>query len=230
MSQFKSAAAIIVACVGGFGLSASAATVPETETNGTAVNNTTGTAQLIPAAAFEVNASPEVFGTLLTATVTGRGGGDDIDMFSFSSPGGIAYFDIDHGATGFDTYLALFDATGTLLADNDDSFPTDPGSLSDLDAFLGTVTLPGAGNYFIVVASASNAALATFTGTLFTELQRPDGAYGGFAFGNANPGDSSFASTGAQVGADYTLHISIPAPASLFALAGIAAFPLRRRR
>jgi len=202
--------------------------VLENEIDGAAINNLRGSAQSLPDGAFTANVNPLVFGNIPTASVTGRAGGSDIDFYSFNSPGGFAWFDIDGGAA-FDSYVAVFSADGTLLGDNDDSFPTDPGSSTDLDAFLGMISLTGAGQYFVAVASASNTANASFTGSLFTELARPDGEFGGYAFGGATPGDSSFTLGGPQAGAEYTLHISLPAPASVALLAvGIVGF--RRRR
>lgn len=203
--------------------------VSEAESAGQATNNSVSLAQRIGAASFTANLQANVFGALPTASVSGFGGGDDVDFYAFRTGGGAAYFDIDGAGGRFDTYLALFDAAGTLLADNDDSFPADPGSLSDLDAFLGAVNLRS-GDYFIAVSSGRNTAMASFSGGLFTELVRPDGEFGGFAFGDADAGDSRFARDGVQGRDAYTLHITIPAPASagVLGLGGLVA--LRRRR
>ena len=201
--------------------------VVENELGGQATNNTVALAQGIGAGFFTVAPRTDVFGMLPTASVSGFGGGDDVDFYSFQTGGGAAYFDIDGTSGRFDTYLALFDAAGTLLADNDDSFPADPGSVSDLDAFLGSITLES-GNYFIAVASGRNTALASFSGDQFSELVRPDGEFGGFAFGNSDAGDSRFARDGVQGRDAYTLHITIPSPAGLAALAGLVV--VRRRR
>lgn len=205
----------------------------ELEAAGQATNNTRSTAQVIAPSAFVVNTSPTVFGSLPTATIVGRSGMNDVDFFRFSAPAGIAYFDIDGAAAGFDSYLALFDSTGTLLADNDDSFPADAGSASDLDAFLGQISLAG-GTYFLAVAASPNAANATFTGLDPIELFRPDGIFGGFAFPGANAGVDSFAMSGpqaaAQDGFGYSLAITIvPAP-GIGALLAAAPLVLRRRR
>jgi hypothetical protein len=154
-----------------------------------------------------------------------------VDFFSFNALAGPAWFDIDGTAPGVDTYLALFDADGTLLADNEDSFPPDPGSLSDRDAFLGSINLAG-GLYYVAVASSGNFANASFSGGNPVELFRPDGEFGGFAFPGADPGDSSFLLSGPQRnGGAYVLSIStVPAPASLALIACGACSVSRRRR
>jgi uncharacterized protein (TIGR03382 family) len=207
---------------------ASADVVTENESSGQARNNSLSTAQLIGAGSFTINADPNVFGVLATASVRGVGGGNDVDFYTFGTGGGSAYFDIDGTSGGFDSYLALFDASGTLIADNDDSFPGDAGSMTDLDAFLGVVNL-SAGQYFLAVAGGGNTARASFTGDQFVELFRPDGAFGGFAFGNADAGESGFLRNGVQGQSAYTLHVSIPTPGGL-AVAGMVVGWMGRRR
>lgn len=207
---------------------ASADLVTESESSGQASNNTLSTAQPIGAGSFTINADPNVFGALATASVRGVGGGNDVDFYTFGTGGGSAYFDIDGTSGGFDAYLALFDAHGTLLADNDDSFPGDAGSMTDLDAFLGVVNL-SAGQYFLAVAGGRNTARASFTGDQFVELFRPDGAFGGFAFGNADAGESGFLRSGVQAQSSYTLHVSVPTPGPLL-LAGVAVGWVGHRR
>lgn len=207
----------------------------ELETNGQAMNNTRFTAQAIAASSFITNSNANVFGARPTAIITGRSSANDVDFFSFTAPAGAAFFDIDGavgvgGIGGFDSYLALFDANGTLLADNDDAFPADPGSATDRDAFIGSINLSG-GLYFIAVGSAPNFANATFTGGDPVELTRPDGGFGGFAFDGATSGDASFAASGIQTdGLAYTLAITVvPAPSAL-AVCGLAGVAFRRRR
>ena len=202
----------------------------ENELNGQRTNNTIATAQQISPASFSALANPNLFTGLPTASVSGRAGANDIDVYSFFSLGGTARFDIDATASGFDSTLALFDASGTLLAGNDDSFPADPGSATDLDAFIGDVHLALPGLYYIAVSSSHNAPLASFTGDDFAELFRPDGAFGGFRYLDATPGDSSYALDGPQLGAAYELHISIPSPGLAACLLGAAAAGRRRVR
>jgi Bacterial pre-peptidase C-terminal domain len=212
-------------------ISTHAGVVFEIESNGQAVNNGLSGAQFLAANAFTPNDNPNVFGSASTATIIGAGGGNDVDFFAFNASAGMSYFDID--GAGYDTYLALFDANGTLLADNDDSFPGDAGSGSQFDAFLGAYTLSSAGLYYIAVSRSGNFANATFTGSDFFQLSRPDGAFGGFGFIGATFGDSSFVNAGTQAGLEYTLHVSVvPGPGVTAVLASAlgGAFARRRRR
>jgi hypothetical protein len=205
------------------------------------LNNTLVAAQLIPGAAFTLPVPATVFNSpgYATATVTGAGGGNDVDFYSFVATGGSVYFDIDNDPFGFDTILSLFDSAGTLIAYDDDSFPADPGSISALDSFLGLLTLPGPGTYYIAVTQFANFANSRSTGVL-TALVRPDGGPGGSSVSGATPGDSSFGANDAIGSVPYTLHISVqnpagaavpvPDPATLVLLgSGLAAAAVRRR-
>jgi len=213
-----------------FATSALAGTVNEVELNGQAFNNARATAQFLGGGLFTPNASPHVFGNLPTANVIGHLGGNDVDFYSFSTGGGAAYFSTTQTTGGLDTYLALFNSSGTLIADNDDSEPFGPGS-SLGDSFLGALNLPP-GSYYLAITSGRNSASASFTGSMFTELARPDGAFGGFQFGDADFGVDSFLRNDVQLGdGAYTLNITIPAPG----VAALAAIPIlfsaaRRRR
>lgn len=201
--------------------------VNELENNGFASNNSRASAQNIAAASFTANNSPIVFGALPTASVRGRLGGDDVDFFSFATAGGTAYFSTTNTTNGLDTYLALFRSDGTLLGDNDDAQHLGG---SPFDSFLGSFNL-GAGSYFIAITSGKNSANASFSGSIFNELQRPDNGFGGFAFGDATTGDDSFARSGVQLdGGAYTLNITIPTPGSLAALSLAGLLAARRRR
>lgn len=207
---------------------ARAAIILEAELDGTAVNNNIGSAQLIPGAAFTQPVPSTVFDPpgYPTATVLGAGGDNDVDFFAFAATGPKVYFDIDNDPSTFDTILSLFDSTGTLLAYGDDSFPADPGSALETDSFLGVYDLPGPGTYFIAVSQFDNYATATFTATSVTSLVRPDGVIdpsNNLAVEGVTIGDASFVRDGAQIGPDYTLHISlqegpfavVPEPASV---------------
>jgi hypothetical protein len=224
------------AALAGVSTAVHAGLVLESENNGQMANNSLASAQSIAPGAFTVNNDPNVFGSFLTATVSGKGGLNDVDFYCFQAGAGDVYFDIDSPAFTFDTYLALFDASGTLLADNDDSFPADPGSSSDADAFLGSYSLSAKGTYYIAVSTSGNFAKATFAGDDFFELARPDGQFGGFGFVGSPVGNSLFEFNGGQFGLDYTLHITtVPGPGGLAALALASAVssltgrPLRRR-
>ena len=204
-----------------------ASPVQETEVNGEASNNTRATAQMLPFLAFTINVDANVFANRPTVSVSGRSSRNDVDFYRFDTTGGPAYFDID-GTAGLDTYLALFNSTGTIIGDNDDSAAPDPGSSTGLDAFLGVISL-GPGSYYIAVASGGNSASSSFSGTMFDELFRPDGGPGGFAFRDADTGIDSFLRSDIQnSGQAYTLNITIPSPGT--ALAALASLALVRRR
>jgi len=206
-----------------------AGNVSEVELNGQALNNARLTAQSVGAGLFTPNASPHVFGNLPTANVMGHLGGDDVDFYSFTTAGGIAYFSTTQTTGGLDTYLALFNSSGTLIADNDDSEPFGPGS-SLGDSFLGALNLIS-GSYYLAITSGRNSASASFTGSLFNELARPDGAFGGFQFGDADSGLDSFLRNDVQLGdGTYTLNITIPAPGATALAALPILFSARRRR
>jgi len=230
---------------------ARAALIVEAEAIGAATNNTLGSAQAIPGAAFTLPPPPGVFNPpgFPTATIMGHGGGGDVDFFSFSTAlGGSVYFDIDNAVFTFDPILSLFDGDGTLIAFDDDSFPADAlpeneGSESPLDSFLGVFNLPGPGTYYIAVSTFNNFADVTFvSGNTFSELTRPDGEFGGEAVIGAPEGISTFGTNGVDMGAAYRLHISlerpvvgvVPEPASLtlwgLAALGCAIGACRRRK
>ena len=55
-----------------------------------------------------------------TTVITGLGGPDDVDMFSFFWGGGGLQIDSFHSSFTFDTQLFLFDSTGAGVVGNDD--------------------------------------------------------------------------------------------------------------
>jgi hypothetical protein len=229
-----STAAIALAVALGGAAPVSAAPVIELEADGTIVNNTPGTAQIISAFSFTPNVDPEVFGNLPTATILGAGGDLDIDFYQFMTTGGTAYFDIDDDPFTFDTILSLFDSMGTLIAYDDDSFPEDPGTAFGFDSFLGAIVL-APGGYYLAVTQFANFPTTNFSGAV--PLTRPDGEFGGEAIFGAEVGNSSFFTSGPQAGADYVLHISIngpvpaPEPATVALLgSGVIGLVLTRRR
>ena len=77
-----------LALVFGFVVSAEAAPVTELEADGTAVNNSAATAQTIPTSAFTLPVPSTVFDPpgFPTATLFGRGGGSDVDLYRISGP------------------------------------------------------------------------------------------------------------------------------------------------
>lgn len=213
------------------------AIINETETNGTATNNTIATAQAIASSAFTLPVGSTVFNPpgYATATILGQNGSNDVDFFSFVSPGGQVYFDIDNTPATFDPIIALFNSGGTLLAWSDDS-PADPGSASTLDSFLGVFTLPTAGTYYLAVSQNANFPTTALTGNE-TALVRPDGAFGGFAVSGVLA-NATFDFSGPQPGgAAYTLNASvqtesgIPEPSSMLLMSvAMVGAVLRRAR
>lgn len=216
--------------------------INEIEADGSASNNTTASAQMIPDAAFTTPAPSGAFDTagFRTATIRGGNGLDDVDFFSFSAIGGQVYLDMDNSTPTFDPIVALFDAAGTLLAYGDDS-PLDFGSVNTIDSFLGIFTLPGAGTYYIGVSQNANFPGAALLG-IETPLTRPDGEFGGYAGARVPAGvpaglgsyDFSDVQPG---GSSYEINVSIgspvPEPASFLltggSLLGLSFVAWRRR-
>jgi hypothetical protein len=227
----------------GLGSPALAAPVVEAEADGTAVNNTLGTAQAIPSSAFTTPVPATVFNPpgFPTATISGAGGSADVDFYSFTAPGGSLLLDIDNDPFTFDTMVSLFNSAGTLIAFDDDSFPEDPGTAFGGDSFIGTYTLPGPGTYYVAVSQFPNFPTAADCVSSGLILTRPDGEFGGRSLTGCAVGDATFPNSGLQQGADYTLHISlsasaaaVPMPATLALLvsagAGLGAVRAWRRR
>jgi len=199
--------------------------INEIEADGSALNNTVASAQIIPAMAFTTPHPGAAFGVpgFRTATIRGGNGSDDVDFFSFTATGGQVYLDMDNGIPSFDPIVALFDAAGTLLAYGDDS-PLDFGSVNTIDSFLGFFTLPGAGTYYIGVSQSVNFPSAALTGTE-TALIRPDGGFGGYAVTGVATGLASYDFNDVQPGgSSYEMNVSIgspvPEPASFLLVGG----------
>ncbi len=91
-------------------------------------------------------------------------GARDVDMYRFTvTAGQFVAFDIDtaNGST-LDSYLTLFNSSGTALATNDDGTATNE-SAND-DSYL-TYTFSQAGTYYIAVSSAANTSFSPTDGT-----------------------------------------------------------------
>lgn len=208
---------------------ATGALVLEAELDGECVNNRLDHAQLIAPSDFTLGGGPEVFGDGPTASIAGRGGGFDVDFYRFDTAGGAAWFDIDiQPGGGLDTYLALFDEGGTLLAEGFDSEPADPGSADGQDAFIGIIDL-APGTYYVAVSDGANRADASTSGDDLLELVRPDGEIGGVRLFGADPGVSRFDFNEPQVGAGYMLHVSVPGPGGALLLGAVLLCGARRR-
>jgi hypothetical protein len=198
------------------GTAVRADTILEVEANGTAVNNTLATAQALPLANFTTPVPMMVFNPPghPTATILGRGGSSDVDIYSFNAGTGAALFDVDNNPSAGQVGLALFNAGGTLIGFSDASNPADAGSANgNADPFLGTFLLPSPGTYYLAVFNELNILpVSRFTGTP-SQLFRPDGAQGGIRIDNADPG--TFSMTGPQPtdSLGYTVHVSLQSPA-----------------
>jgi len=131
----------------------------------------------------------------VTATVSGTGGGSDVDYYQFSFSGVETSFiaDIDNDP------FTLFDSDGTLVANNDDS--SDAGSQSGLDSFIGQITLQP-GTYYVAVSQFPNFPTASCSSSSSLDIE-------GEEFFNCTFGDSSFSSIGPDPGFSYNLHLSL---------------------
>ena len=139
----------------------------------------------------------------VTATITGIGGGDDVDFyqFSFCNEETSLIADLDNNPLSFDPILSLFNSDGTLIAEDDDTFPIDAGSVSSLDSFIGQITL-APGTYYVAVSQFSNFANALCVSSSPLDI-------GGAEFSGCDFGDSSFREVGADIGLPYNLHLSL---------------------
>ena len=135
--------------------------------------NSTGAYQLtitaLPTDTDDTISEAASIGTVTTGgtTLSGSVNPDiDVDVTRFTvTAGQIVDFDIDtdlNGAGGLSSYLRLFDATGTVLAVNNNAAA--PGETSvGFDAYL-RYTFATAGNYYIAVSNANNIGYNVATG------------------------------------------------------------------
>jgi hypothetical protein len=202
MRQWVLVAVIVFGCT----VAAEAAPVNELETAGNASNNSAATAQSIPTSAFTLPVPPTVFNPpgFPTASLFGRAGGPDVDIYRISGSGRVI-LDVDNEviSSDFDTVLFLFNSSGASLVIDDDA-PLDPGSEHTHDARIDFI-LPAPGIYFVGV-----------TGFFNTNCEQA---------GPACSITTSFISNGPQPADDaageYLLHVSleqplgVPVPATL---------------
>ncbi|QDU23876.1 pre-peptidase C-terminal domain-containing protein [Urbifossiella limnaea] len=120
--------------------------------------------------------------TVTSTAATNTVGNADFYGFDVTVPGSVGTFDID-GAAGVNTFIAIYDHHGTLLATNDNA-AADAGNSLGTESFL-TYTFPEADEYFVVVTRSSGGVGAAVDNGILTSN------------GGVNPG------------ASYTLHVSI---------------------
>jgi len=86
-----------------------------------------------------------------------RAGSSDIaslDWYSFTvgAAGVEGIFDIDFGMPNLDSWINLYNSSGTLLTSNDDGGIIDPGTVHPFDYYL-TYTFGAAGTYYLRVGA-----------------------------------------------------------------------------
>ncbi len=133
----------------------------------------------------------------LSVRITGSG--QNYEAFSFHALAGRTYvFDVDgatRGGSNVDTYLELYNSSGTLLASDDDSSTTDGagGSTSGYDPYL-TYTFTSDGDYTIALRnySASTPIDTTEVATIDISVQGANYAsVGGPEVDNLDGGDGN---------------------------------------
>ncbi|HEV2292993.1 MAG TPA: zinc-dependent metalloprotease family protein [Tepidisphaeraceae bacterium] len=127
-------------------------------------------------------ASAFAVGATVNASIDPAG---DVDMYAVTAAAGQTLrIDVDLPTTGLDSYLRLFNASGTQLAANDDSSAGPAPEYSGLESFI-EYTFSTAGTYYVGVSAYQNSAYDPVTGD----------------------GDNTSTSVG-----PYTLTITSPAP------------------
>ncbi|MBI3879675.1 MAG: DVUA0089 family protein, partial [Verrucomicrobia bacterium] len=87
----------------------------------------------------------------------------DVDMFSFTVQAGQRIsFDIDQASAGFDSYIRLFNGSGTQLAFSDDN--RGPGETNSQNSYL-EFTFTNAGTFYLGVSGFGNTNYNATTGT-----------------------------------------------------------------
>ena len=104
--------------------------------------------------------SISVSGTSRTGTISPS---RDVDMYEFTATTGQQIrFDLDRTSGNLDSYIRIFDASGTQLRANDDA-PA-PGESSSLDSYLDH-TFTAGGTYYLGISDLSNRNYNAVTGS-----------------------------------------------------------------
>jgi len=137
------------------------AVLPGAPINEVEPNNTLATAQNVDSANWSTlananigDATTNTSTTIPHITINGTGNGTfDYYSFTVSNAGDRGIFDIDATNAAFNSQIFLYDSTGNLLAQNDDSLTTEGqgGSTAGRDSFL-EFTFTAAGTYILGVA------------------------------------------------------------------------------
>lgn len=87
---------------------------------------------------------------------------NDVDFYSiYANAGDEITIDIDNAYndstwTGVDTLVGLFDSSGTLVDQNDDSGTIDPGSYSIYDSYIGSYVAQTSGIFYVAVTNSGH--------------------------------------------------------------------------
>ncbi len=192
--------------------SAYAAPVAEAEAIGATSNNSPGTAEPVPSAAFTIPEPATVFTrpNSFTASITGFGGGGDVDFYRFSTLGfgsNILMLDADAPRT-FDGMIALYDSSFTLIAFDEDS-GFDPDNDGSNMPFVGKILI-APGTYYVAYTNFPNFPTPFFSSCSFvSDLTRPSFDTGGAIYSACTAGDATFGSSSTGGSSEYLLHISL---------------------
>ncbi len=150
-------------------------------------------------AGFSVAANGDITSatTVPHVTINSSANNGSADVYAFYTTGGSVTIDIDNSSGGFDSFVELLDANGTVVGSNDNSGSLDSGSATKNDSFLSVPGPLAAGVYYVRVTDSNGS------------------------------GASAGATTGADAGQTYKLHISADGTAGYAVIgAGSTSVPL----
>jgi hypothetical protein len=133
------------------------------------------------------NGSVEVTG-ILGVTSPDLAAASDVDFYSFEATAGdVVQLDINGGMKDFaagtravDTVIAVFDANGNLLRQNDDADDVDFGSIATSDSRIVDFVVPSTGKYVVGVSSFPRTFAETGGGALTTTSVDPNVGNGSY--------------------------------------------------